>query len=156
MKLLVRLYGSTPVRPNVGGITELADVLNTVEHRTEEGILTGLEAEDAELAEQVRAEMFTFEDLQTVDDQSLQALAREIDRDQWAAALRTASAGLKDTLFRNMSERATELLKDDMDAVGPVRLSVVEAAQKAILGTATALEEAGTIQLRSRTNDSLV
>ncbi len=128
----------------------------TKEHWTEEAILTGLEAEDAELAEQVRAEMLTFEDLQTVDDQSLQTLARRIDRDQWAVALRTASTRLKETLFRNMSERATDLLKEDMDAVGPVRLSVVEAAQKAILETATALEEAGTIQLRSRTNDSLV
>ena len=62
----------------------------------------------------------------------LKALAREIDRDQWAAALRTASAGVKDTLFRNMSERATALLKDDMDAGGALRLSMVEAAQKAI------------------------
>ena len=100
--------------------------------------------------------MLTFEDLQTVDDQSLQTLARGIDRDQWAVALRTASTRLKETLFRNMSERATDLLKEDMDAVGPVRLSGVEAAQKAILETATALEEAGTIQLRSRTDDSFV
>ena len=128
----------------------------TKEHWTEEAILTGLEAEDAELAEQVRAAMLTFEDLQTVDDQSLQTLARRIDRDQWAVALRTASTRLKETLIRNMSERATDLLKEDMDAVGPVRLSVVEAAQKAILETATALEEAGTIQLRSRTDDSFV
>ena len=128
----------------------------TKEHWTEEAILIGLEAEDAEWAEQVRAAMLTFEDLQTVDDQSLQTLARGIDRDQWAVALRTASTRLKETLFRNMSERATDLLKENMDAVGPVRLSVVEAAQKAILETATALEEAGTIQLRSRTDDSFV
>lgn len=140
----------------IGGIPELAGVLNTVEKRTEDTILTGLQAVDAELAEQVRAQMFTFEDLQTVDDQSLQILAREIDRDQWAAALRTASDGLKQKVFANMSERATDLLKDDMDAVGPVRLSAVEVAQKSILEIATKLEEAGTIQLRSRANDSLV
>ncbi len=140
----------------IGGITELAGVLNTVEQQTEDAILTGLQAQDPELAEKVRAQMFTFEDLQTVDDRSLQTLAREIDRDQWTAALRTASAELKEKVFTNMSERAVDLLKDDMDAVGPMRLSEVEAAQKAILETATELEDAGTIQLRNRSNDGLV
>ena len=108
------------------------------------------------MAEKVRAQLFTFEDLQTVDDKSLQILARKIDREQWAAALRTASDGVKEKVFNNMSERATDLLQEDMDAIGPMRLSAVEAAQKAILDTAKELEEAGTLQLRGRANESYV
>lgn len=132
---------------DVGGTWPVAEILNYVDKATEERILTGLAEVDPELADGVRGLMFVFEDLARVDDRSIQQLIREVERDKWVIALRTASPQLKKKIFSNMSERAGALLREELESMGPVRLRDVEAVQREILDLARELETEGKIFL---------
>ena len=100
--------------------------------------------------------MFVFDDLSDVDDRGMQSLLREISSETLILALKGADQGLKEKIFKNMSKRAAEMLRDDLEAKGPVRLSEVEAAQKEILTVARRLSESGEISLGGKGEDSFV
>lgn len=131
----------------VGGVRPVAEILNFVDNATEERVLTGLNEFEPELADGIRQLMFTFEDLGKVDDQSMQMLIREIEKDKWVMAMRTASPNLKKKIFGNMSERAGMLLKEEIENMGPVRLRDVEAAQREVIDRARQLESEGKVFL---------
>jgi flagellar motor switch protein FliG len=131
----------------VGGVRPMAEILNFVDNATEERVLTKLNDYEPELADSIRQLMFTFEDLGKIDDQSMQALIREVEKDKWVIALRTASPNLKKKIFSNMSERAGALLKEEIESMGPVRLRDVETAQREVIDLARRLESEGKIYL---------
>ena len=133
----------------VGGVRPIAEILNFVDTATEERVMTGLNEFEPELADSIRELMFTFEDLGKIDDQSMQVLIREVEKDKWVMALRTASPNLKKKVFANMSERAGALLKEEIESMGPVRLRDVEGAQREIIDFARRLESEGKIYLTS-------
>jgi flagellar motor switch protein FliG len=137
----------------IGGVDTVAEVLNLVDRTTEKGIMEGLEAEDPDLVEQIRRLMFVFEDILLVNDKGIQAVLKEVDNDELAMALKTASEELKDKIFRNMSERASQLIREDMQYMGPVRVSDVEAAQQRIVDVVRRLEDAGEIIISGRGGD---
>ena len=133
-----------------GGIPTVAEILNLADRATEKSIMEGLEVEDPDLVEEIRRLMFVFEDVMLVDDKGIQAVLREVDNDELGLALKTASEDLKDKIFRNMSERAAALIKEDMDYMGPVRVADVEQAQQRIVDIVRRLEEAGDIVISGR------
>ncbi len=140
----------------VGGVEAVAEMLNLSDRATEKGILESLEAEDPELVEQIRRLMFVFEDILLIDDKGIQSVLKEIDHEQLALALKTASEEMKQKIFGNMSERAAQLIKEDMEYMGPVRLSDVEAAQQKIVDVVRRLEDAGEIILQGRGDSDVV
>lgn len=137
----------------IGGVETVAEMLNLVDRTTEKGIMEGLEAEDPDLVEQIRRLMFVFEDINMVNDKGIQAVLKEIDNDELGLALKTASPELRDKIFKNMSERAAQLIKEDMEYMGPVRVSDVEAAQQRIVDVVRRLEDAGEIIIGGRGGD---
>lgn len=134
----------------IGGVDTVAEMLNLVDRATEKGIMEGLESEDPDLVEEIRRLMFVFEDINLVDDKGIQAVLKEVDNDEMSLALKTASEELQDKIFRNMSERAAELIKEDMEYMGPVRVSDVESAQQRIVDIVRRLEDAGEIIISGR------
>ena len=134
----------------VGGVAAVAEMLNLADRATEKGILETLEADDPDLVEQIRRLMFVFEDILLVNDKGIQALLKEIDNSELALALKTASPEMKEKIFGNMSERAAQLIKEDMEYMGPVRLSDVEGAQQKIVDAVRRLEDAGEIIIAGR------
>jgi flagellar motor switch protein FliG len=132
---------------SLGGIKAAADILNLVEGTIESQIMEQVEGVDQELAQEIQDNMFTFENLIDIDDRGFQTLLREIASDQLLLALRGADEALKEKIFKNMSQRASEMLKDDLEAAPPARLSDVEAAQKEILQVTRRLADAGEINL---------
>ena len=133
-----------------GGVPTVAEILNLADRATEKAIMEGLEAEDPDLVEEIRRLMFVFEDIMLVDDKGIQAVLREVDNDELSLALKTASEDLQAKIFGNMSERASQLIKEDMEYMGPVRVSDVEAAQQRIVDIVRRLEEAGEIIIAGR------
>ncbi len=133
-----------------GGVPTVAEILNLADRTSEKAIMEGLEAEDPDLVEEIRRLMFVFEDVKMVDDKGIQAVLREVDNSELALALKTASEELKNKIFGNMSERAAALIKEDMEFMGPVRVSDVEAAQQRIVDIVRRLEEAGEIIIAGR------
>ena len=133
-----------------GGVEAVAEMLNLADRATEKTILESLEEEDPDLVESIRRLMFVFEDIILVNDKGIQQVLKEIDNEVLALALKTASDELKDKIFRNMSERAATLIKEDMEYMGPVRLSDVEAAQQKIVDVVRRLEEAGEVIIQGR------
>jgi len=149
--LEARLAGVVSQRlMKVGGVEAVAEMLNLSDRTTEKTILESLENEDPDLVEQIRRLMFVFEDILLVNDKGIQSVLKEIDNDELALALKTASEELKDKIFGNMSERAAQLIKEDMDYMGPVRLRDVEAAQQKIVDVVRRLEGAGEIIISGR------
>jgi flagellar motor switch protein FliG len=132
----------------LGGAQPVADMLNYVDKATEERVLSGITESDPELAESIRGLMFVFDDLSQLDGRSVQVLIREVGKDKWVLALRTASPQLKEKIFSNMSERAGILLREELESNGPVRLRDVEKAQKDVLDLARQLEADGQIFLK--------
>src|SRR5471030_836741 len=133
-----------------GGVEAVAEILNLADRSTEKGIMEGLEAEDAELVEQIRRLMFVFEDILLVNDKGIQAVLKEVDNEELGLALKTASEDLKQKIFKNMSERAAQLIQEDMQYMGPVRVSDVESAQQKIVDVVRRLEDAGEIIIAGR------
>lgn len=142
----VASFGSRDIS-ETGGIKPLVDILNSVDRSTERAILDRLEEESPELAEEVRKSMFVFEDIAALDDKSLQLLLREIDSKDLALALKVSTDDIRAKFFKCMSERASSMLKEDMEFLGAVRLKSVEEAQQKIVSQVRRLEETGQIQL---------
>src|SRR5690606_39258875 len=126
---------------------QMAEIFNQFDRATEVRFLASLEERNHDAAEKIRSLMFTFDDLERLDPASVQALLREAQKDTLITALKGASDQLRDLFFANMSERAARLLREDMAAMGPLRLKDVEAAQRDMIAVAKALAERGTIVL---------
>jgi flagellar motor switch protein FliG len=138
------------------GFKAVADLLNRLEPSASKAILENIEQQDAKLALSIRNLMFTFEDLVTVADTSIRELLANIDKKTLATALKGASEPLKNHVFKSMSSRATEMLKEDMDVLGAVRSREVVHAQQELIAAARALEAAGKIVLKSESDDEFV
>ncbi|UCE60339.1 MAG: flagellar motor switch protein FliG [Phycisphaerales bacterium] len=134
----------------VGGVESVAEMLNLADRSTEKAIIEGLEAQDPDLVEQIRRLMFIFEDILLVNDKGIQMVLKEIENEDLALSLKTASPELREKIFSNMSERASELIKEDMEYMGPVRVSDVEAAQQKIVDVVRRLEDAGELIISGR------
>lgn len=128
-----------------GGIDVAVDVLNRVDRATEKTIMEALSEEDPDLAEEIKKRLFVFEDIALLDDRDIQRIVREVSANEWALALKTASEEVTGRIMRNMSKRAAELLKEEMEYLGPVRLRDVEEAQQRVVAHIRRLEEAGEI-----------
>lgn len=140
--------GGTNVKSSsLGGIKTAANILNLTDGAIESNIMELVVGVDSDIAQEIQDNMFVFENLIDVDDRGIQTLLREVASDQLLLALRGADELLKDKIFKNMSKRAAEMLRDDLEAAPPVRLSDVEAAQKEILAVARRLSDAGEIML---------
>jgi len=149
--LEMRLSGlMTQTFQKAGGVESVAEMLNLADRSTEKGILESLEAQDPDLVEQIRRLMFVFEDILLVNDKGIQLVLKEIENEELALALKTASEELREKIFRNMSERAVQLIKEDMEYMGPVRVSDVEAAQQKIVDVVRRLEDAGELIISGR------
>ena len=133
-----------------GGVEAVAEMLNLADRATEKAILEALEAQDPDLVEEIRRLMFIFEDIMLVNDKGIQMVLKEIENEELALALKTASVELRDKIFRNMSDRAAELIREDMEYMGPVRVSDVEAAQQKIVDVVRRLEDAGELIISGR------
>lgn len=132
------------------GLETLANILNEVDRSTEESILSHLEKEDEDTAELIRQKMFVFGDLLQVDDKSFRELLQNVGNDTVVRALKTASEEMKEKIFSNLSERASEMLREDLEVMGPVKLREVEEAQQSIVKIAKNLEAEGKIVLNSK------
>jgi len=139
-----------------GGIQAIVDILNAVDRGTEKFIMETLEIQEAELAEEIRKRMFVFEDIMTLDSVSIQRFIREIDNHDLAVALKGSTEEVRDIVFANMSKRMGEMLKEDMDFMGPVRLRDVEEAQQKIVNVIRKLEEAGEIIISRGGGDEII
>ena len=139
----------------LGGPKAAANIMNALEPSHESAIMEQITKTDEALAQRIEDLVFVFEDLGGIDDRSMQELLRQVPGDQLLLALKGADEPLKDKIFKNMSQRAAEMLKDDLEAKGPVRVADVEAAQKIILQTARKLAAAGTIALSGKGDEFL-
>jgi flagellar motor switch protein FliG len=139
----------------IGGVEMVANILNQMDRKLESELLGKIEEEDASLAERIRQLMFTFEDLMKIDDRGMQTLLKEITSEDVGLALKGSSDHIKDKIFKNMSERAAAMLKEDLEAMGPARVSDVERAQIKIAMVAKKLESEGKIML-SKGNERFV
>lgn len=138
---------TTTKKAAMGGVRHAAEILNFVGSAAETAILDNVREYDPELAQKILDEMFVFENLLEVDDRGIQTILREVQSDSLIVALKGASAELREKVFKNMSSRAAEILREDLEAKGPVRLSEVEAEQKEILKTVHRLSDEGRIVL---------
>ncbi len=139
-----------------GGVESVVEILNLVDRTTEKGIIENLEEEDPELAEEIKKRMFVFEDIVMLDDRSIQKVLREVDSAELAKALKSVDNEVQDKIFRNMSKRASQLLKEDMEYMGPIRMKDVEEAQQKIVSIIRKLEEAGEIVIARAGEDEMV
>ncbi|HIE33258.1 MAG TPA: flagellar motor switch protein FliG, partial [Thermodesulfobacteriaceae bacterium] len=142
----LRAVGGTFAR-KLGGSEKAAEIISHAGRELEDEILSDIEEENPNLAEEIRKYLFTFEDFLAVDDVAIQTILREISTDDLRLALKGASEEVREKFFRNMSERAANLLKEDLEVMGPVRLSDVEKAQQNIIKVAKRLEQEGKIIL---------
>jgi flagellar motor switch protein FliG len=148
---------TTTKKAAMGGVRHAAEILNFVGSAAETAILDNVREYDPELAQKILDEMFVFENLLEVDDRGIQTILREVQSDSLIIALKGASAELREKVFKNMSSRAAEILREDLEAKGPVRLSEVEAEQKEILKTVHRLSDEGRIVLGGKgSEDSFV
>jgi len=131
----------------VGGRKAIAEILNNSDRTTEESIFSRLEDKDKALADSIRELMFVFDDIITIDDRSIQMILKEVGTDDLSLALKTASDELKAKIFKNMSQRAAEILKEEISTKGPVKVSDVEKAQLKVLGVTRKLEQEGKIAI---------
>ena len=130
---------------SVGGVEPVAEILNSVDKATETRILTSIEETNPDLAEQIRELMFTFEDMALIDSKQMQIVMKDVDQADMVLALKTASDAVKDLIFSSMSTRAAEMVRDDLENLGPAKITDVEAAQQKIIKVVKRLEEEGTI-----------
>jgi len=140
----------------IGGAQSVAEILNQMERAVENSILKRLEEEDYEtLAEDIRRYMFTFEDLLGVEDRGIMALLKEVNTQELALALKAASEDLREKFFRNMSTRASEMLREELEIMGPARLRDVEAAQQKVIQIAKRLEAEGQLVLAGKGSEDV-
>jgi flagellar motor switch protein FliG len=139
-----------PDQQHVGGIDKVVEILGLMERGLDQNILESINISDPDLAERIRRKMFTFEDLADLDGRALQAILREISNEQLILALKSCPETVKDKLLDNVSSRAAAMINEDLEALGPVRLSEVECMQKIIVDIALKLEEDGQIVIGQR------
>ena len=141
----------------LGGVQPVAEMLNVMDKNTEKAIMSRIEERDPILAEEIRKLMFVFDDIAKIDDKGIQSLLKEVPNDKLLLALKTANEDIKNKIFKNISQRAAALLKDDLSNMGPSRLSDVEGAQVEIVNVARRLEGEGKIMIaRGGSEDALV
>jgi flagellar motor switch protein FliG len=141
---------------NVGGIQAVVNILNNVDRGTEKNIIEALEVDNPDLAEEIRRRMFVFEDILTLDNRSVQRTLREVDNQDLTMALKGASEEVKKRIFENMSKRQAEMVNEDMEYMGPVRLRDVEEAQQKIVNIIRKLEDAGEIIISRGGGDEII
>lgn len=140
----------------VGGVASVAEILNAVDRATEEEVLSEIEEESAQMAEDIRNLMFVFEDIKGLDDRAIRELLKEVNNDDLTLALKGASDELKEHFFQNMSERASTMIREDLEIMGPTKLSDVEAAQQGIVRIVRRLEAENRIALNRGGGDVFV
>lgn len=139
-----------------GGVQAIVDILNSVDRGTEKYIMETLEIEDTDLAEEIKKRMFVFEDILTLDNRSIQRFLREVDNNQLAIALKGSTEEVQKLIFGNMSKRLAEMIKEDIEFMGPVRLKDVEEAQQKIVNVIRKLEDAGEIVISRGGGDEII
>ena len=147
---------SNASRTTLGGIKRAADIMNFLDSSVEGQLMDSIREIDDSLSVQIEDLMFVFNNLSDVDDRGIQALLREVSSDVLVLALKGSDEGVKEKIFKNMSKRASELLRDDLEAKGPVRVSDVETAQKEILTIARRMAEAGEIVLGGKGGEEMI
>ncbi|WP_041077501.1 flagellar motor switch protein FliG [Thermotoga caldifontis] len=140
----------------VGGVDTAAEIMNSIDRSSERKIMEKLSYDSPELAEEIRKRMFVFEDIVKLDDRSVQIVLREIETRDLALALKGASEEVKQKIFKNISKRAAQLLQDELEYMGPVRLKDVEEAQQKIINVIRRLEEAGEIIIARGGGEELI
>ncbi|MCA9114339.1 MAG: flagellar motor switch protein FliG [Planctomycetaceae bacterium] len=130
-----------------GGVPMVAQILNVTDRMTNKTILENLEQQDPDLVDEIKRLMFVFDDLLKLDDKAIQALLKEVDNSQWSVALKGASEEIRQRILGNLSQRAAELLREEMEFLGPLRLSDVEAMQQQVVDAVRRLEDAGEIEV---------
>ncbi|KPC33287.1 Flagellar motor switch protein FliG [Pseudomonas syringae pv. cilantro] len=143
-------------RTTLGGIKRAADIMNFLDSSMEGALMDSIREVDEDLSVQIEDLMFVFNNLSDVDDRGIQALLREVSSDVLVLALKGSDEAIKEKIFKNMSKRAAELLRDDLEAKGPVRVSDVETAQKEILTIARRMAEAGEIVLGGKGGEEMI
>jgi len=141
---------------SAGGVQSIVEILNRVDRTTEKTIMESLEMQDPEMAEEIKRRMFVFEDIVQLDDRAIQQIMREVDTKDLALALKGSSEEVAAKVGRNMSKRAADMLKEDMEFMGPVRLRDVEDAQQRIVNIIRKLEEAGEIIVARGGGDEII
>ena len=139
-----------------GGIGTLVDILNNVDRGTEKLILEELEQDQPDLVDEIRKRLFIFEDIIGLDNASIQRIVREVDHKDLAVALKGSSEEVRERIFRNVSKRAAEMLKEDIEFMGPIRLREVEEAQQRIVAIVRRLDEAGEIVISRGGDDAII
>ncbi len=147
---------SNTSRTTMGGVKRAADIMNFLDSSIEGPLLDAIRELDQDLSGKIEDLMFVFDNLADVDDRGIQSLMREVSSDVLVLALKGADEAIKEKIFKNMSKRASELLRDDLEAKGPVRISEVESAQKEILTIARRMAEAGEIVLGGKGGEEMV
>jgi flagellar motor switch protein FliG len=155
MKKEIKSMGGTQ-RYKVGGIEKVVDMFNHFDRSKEKQILDKLDVISPPLAEIIRKHLFTFEDVFSLDDRSIQSIMREVSNDTLTLAMKTSPDEVKEKIFRNISSRAADMIKEDLEVMGPVRLSDVEKAQGEIIKIVRKMEEEGKIVLAGRGGDDLL
>jgi len=140
----------------LGGTKTIAEILNQCDRSTEQAVIGKIEEQNNIMADSIRKLMFVFDDLVKVDDRGIQMILKETGTDELSLALKTASEALKEKIFKNMSQRAAQILREDMQTKGPVKVSDVEKAQQSIVKVARKLETEGKIILAGRGGEELV
>ncbi|MBS1982986.1 MAG: flagellar motor switch protein FliG [Bdellovibrionales bacterium] len=141
----------------LGGVEPVAEMFNLLDKNTEQSIMSRVEEKDPLLAEEIRRLMFVFDDLTKVDDKGLGLILKEVNNESLLKALKSAPEPVREKIFRNMSKRGAEMIKNDLETMGPIRVSDVEAAQQQIVGIARRLEEEGKLFIeRGGDGDGLV
>jgi len=154
--LKLELSGAVGPGGKAGGLQVLVDIINGVDKSTEDAVMEFVEEDNPEMANDIRNLMFVFEDLTTIDDTAMREILKKVEGQQLTYALKTATDEMKEKIFSNLSQRAGDMLKDDLDAMGPIRLAEVEESQQAVVRAAKELEADGTITLGKGKDDVLV
>jgi len=151
------LSGSAAIKKTaMGGVRSVAEILNFIGTANETSVIDAVREYDPDLAQKILDEMFVFENLLDIDDRSIQLILREVQSDSLVLALKGASEQLREKIFKNMSQRAAEMLREDLEARGPVRVSEVEAEQKEILKTVRRLADEGQIVLGGAGSEQMI
>jgi flagellar motor switch protein FliG len=151
---MVSMFGQKS--DQVGGVPLVAQILNVADRTTSKNILDTIGQDSEDLVEEIQRLMFVFDDIAKLDDKSIQAILKEVENSQWAMALKGASEEIRGKILSNLSKRAAENLEEEMEYLGPVRVSDVEGVQQEIVDTVRRLEEAGTITVANGDNDQFV
>lgn len=140
----------------VGGVDSVVEMLNTVDRGTEKHIMENLEIEEPELADEIRKKMFVFEDILLLDDRSIQRVLRDVENSELAVALKNVNDDVQEVIFNNMSSRLADMIKEDMEYMGPVRVKDVEEAQQKIVNVIRKLEDSGEIVISRGGGDEII